>query len=33
MFKKASPEEKQKAREILMKVDITNANTYKQELK
>lgn len=33
IFKKASPEEKQKAREILMKVDITNANTYKQELK
>lgn len=33
VFKKAPPEEKQKAREILMKVDITNANTYKQELK
>ncbi|WP_276481904.1 DUF4835 family protein [Paraflavitalea pollutisoli] len=33
LFKKASPEERQKAREILMRVDITNANTYKQELK
>lgn len=33
IFKKGSPEERQKAREILMKVDITNANTYKQELK
>lgn len=33
IFKKASPEERQKAREILMKVDITHANTYKQELK
>lgn len=33
IFKKASPEERQKAREILMRVDITNANTYKQELK
>lgn len=33
IFKKASPEEKQKAREILMKIDISNANTYKQELK
>ena len=33
VFRKAPPEERQKAREILMKVDITNANTYKQELK
>lgn len=33
IFKKATPEEKQKAREILMKLDIPNSNTYKQELK
>lgn len=33
IFKKANPEEKQKARDILMKIDITNANTYKSELK
>ncbi len=33
VFKRGTPEERQKAREILMKVDITNANTYKQELK
>ena len=33
VFKKATPDEKQRAREILMKVDISNANTYKQELK
>lgn len=33
IFKKASPEEKQKARDILMKIDISNANTYKSELK
>lgn len=33
VFKKASPEQKQKAREILMKIDITNANTYKQGIK
>jgi hypothetical protein len=33
VFKKATPEEKQKAREMLVKLDITNANTYKQELK
>ena len=33
MFKKAPPEQKQRAREILSKVDISNANTYKQELK
>lgn len=33
IFKKGSPEQKQKAREILMKIDITNANTYKQGIK
>ncbi|MGN6417107.1 MAG: DUF4835 family protein [Pseudobacter sp.] len=33
IFKKATPEERQKARDILMKIDITNANTYKSELK
>jgi hypothetical protein len=33
IFKKATPEDKQKAREILQKIDISNANTYKQELK
>ncbi|AXY75832.1 DUF4835 family protein [Paraflavitalea soli] len=33
VFKRGTPEERQKAREILMKVDIQNANTYKQELK
>lgn len=33
IFKKATPDEKQRARDILMKVDITNANTYKQEIK
>lgn len=33
IFRKASPEEKQKARDILMKIDISNANTYKSELK
>ncbi|MFT3825264.1 MAG: DUF4835 family protein [Chitinophagaceae bacterium] len=33
IFKKGTPEEKQRARDILMKVDISNANTYKQELK
>jgi hypothetical protein len=33
VFKRGTPEERQKAREILMKVDISNANTYKQELK
>jgi hypothetical protein len=33
LFKKSAPEEKQRAREILQKVDISNANTYKQELK
>lgn len=33
MFKKAPPEQKNRAREILMKVDIANANMYKEELK
>jgi hypothetical protein len=33
LFKKATPEEKQRARDMLAKLDITNANTYKQELK
>ena len=33
IFKKAIPEDKQKAREILQKIDISNSNTYKQELK
>lgn len=33
LFKKSAPEEKQRAREILQKVDIANSNTYKQELK
>lgn len=33
VFKKASPEEKRQAQEMLAKLDITNANLYKQELK
>jgi len=33
IFKKATPEEKQRARDILSKIDISNANLYKQELK
>jgi hypothetical protein len=33
IFKKATPEDKQKAREILQKIDISNSNTYKQELR
>jgi hypothetical protein len=33
VFKKASPQEKQQAQEMLVKLDITNANLYKQELK
>ena len=33
IFKRALPEEKQRAREILSKIDISNANTYRQELK
>jgi hypothetical protein len=33
IFKKATPEEKLRAQEMLVKLDITNANAYKQELK
>ena len=33
VFKKAPPEEKRQAQEMLVKLDITNANLYKQELK
>lgn len=33
MFKKAPPEQKTRAREILSKIDVSNANTYKTELK
>lgn len=33
IFKKSPPEEKQKAQEILSKLDVTNSNTYKQELR
>ena len=33
VFKKAPPEEKRQAQEMLVKMDITNANLYKQELK
>src|SRR5215471_8535985 len=31
IFKKGSPDEKQRARDILSKIDISNANLYKQE--
>ncbi len=33
VYKKASPDIKSKARDILMKIDVPNANNYKQELK
>jgi len=33
VFKKSSPDEKNRALEILSKVDITNSVLYKQELK
>jgi hypothetical protein len=33
IFKRGTPEEKQKALEILTKIDVSNSNTYKQELK
>ena len=33
LFKKASADERSRARELLAKLDITNLNTYKQELK
>jgi hypothetical protein len=33
MFKKSPPEEKATAVDLLSRLDITNANTYKQELR
>jgi hypothetical protein len=33
IFKKATPEEKQRVQEIMARIDIANANVYKQELK
>lgn len=33
IFKKATPEDRERARELLAKLDISNANTYRQELK
>lgn len=33
VFKRSTPDEKQHAREMLVKLDITNANMYKQELR
>ena len=33
VFKKAPPEEKLRAQELLAKLDVTNANLYKQELR
>jgi hypothetical protein len=33
IFKKGSPEEKQKAQEMLAKLDISNSNRYRQELR
>jgi hypothetical protein len=33
IFKKGSPEEKQKAQEMLVKLDISNSNRYRQELR
>lgn len=33
IFKKAPPEQKSRAREILIKIDVGNANTYKEEMK
>ena len=33
VFKKAPPDEKKQAQEMLLRLDITNANLYKQELK
>ncbi len=33
MFKKAPPEQRTRAREILVKIDVGNANVYKQEMK
>ena len=33
IFKKAPPDEKQRVQEMMMRLDISNANLYKQELK
>lgn len=33
VFKNAGPEEKARIREMLVRIDVSNANTYKQELK
>ncbi len=33
IFKRATPDDRQKARDILSKIDISNSNLYKQELK
>ena len=33
VFKKAAPAEKKQAQEMLVRLDVTNANLYKQELK
>ena len=33
VFAKATPPDKARAKELLVKMDITNANTYKEELK
>jgi len=33
VFKKSPPEEKQKVQEMMSKMDVSNSNTYKQELK
>jgi hypothetical protein len=33
VFKKTAPDEKSRARDLLVKLDIPNSNTYKQELK
>ena len=33
MFKKAAPPEKNKVVEIVSRLDVTNSNKYKQELK
>jgi hypothetical protein len=33
IFKKARPDEKQRVQEIMSRIDIANANLYKQELK
>jgi hypothetical protein len=33
IFKKANPDEKSRAAEMLTKLDVSNANLYKQELR